>query len=79
VAYNAIILNAIYENMLKHGASVPIIKEFARILPIAWSHLIFTSRYSFVKSDGKIDIEQFIEQLEKVLLERFGIVCAEQL
>jgi len=73
VAYNAIILNAIYENMLKRGASAHIIKEFARISPIAWSHLIFTGRYSFVKSDGKIDIERFVEQLEQVLWDKLAM------
>ena len=53
VAYNAIILNSIYVKMLKNGASKEALKEFSRISPIAWSHLVFTGRYSFVKSDGK--------------------------
>ena len=73
VAYNAIILNSIYEKMLERGAPVHVLKEFLRISPIAWSHLIFTGRYSFIKSDGEIDIALFVEQLEQVLWEKFGV------
>ena len=35
VAYNAVILNKIYERMLAEGVSEDVIKEFARISPIA--------------------------------------------
>lgn len=73
VAYNAIILNSIYEKMLKRGAPAHVLKEFLRISPIAWRHLIFTGRYSFIKSGGAIDIALFVEQLEQVLWEKFGV------
>ena len=73
VAYNAIILNSVYVKMIKRGVSPEVLKEFARISPIAWSHLVFTGRYNFVKSDGRIDIALFVEQLENVLRERFGM------
>ena len=71
VAYNAIILNSIYVKMIKYGASKEVLKEFCRISPIAWSHLVFTGRYSFVKNDGKIDIALLVEKLEEILRERF--------
>lgn len=69
VAYNAIILNAIYVNMMQRGVSPEVLNKFARISPIAWSHLVFTGRYSFMKSDGRIDIALFVEQLEGLLQE----------
>jgi len=46
--------------------------EFCRISPIAWSHLVFTGRYSFVKSDGKIDIALLVEKLEELWRGRFN-------
>jgi len=72
VAYNAIILNSIYVKMIKYGASKETLKEFCRISPIAWSHLVFTGRYSFVKNDGQIDIALLVEKLEEILRERFA-------
>lgn len=72
VAYNAIILNSIYVKMIKYGASKEALKEFCRISPIAWSHLVFTGRYSFVKSDGKIDIALLVEKLEEIWHEKFN-------
>jgi len=72
VAYNAIILNSIYVKMIKYGASKEALKEFCRISPIAWSHLVFTGRYSFVKSDGKIDIALLVEKLEEIWRKRFS-------
>lgn len=70
VAYNAIILNSIYMKMIKYGASKKSLIEFCRISPIAWSHLVFTGRYSFVKSDGNIDIALLVEKLEELWLGR---------
>ena len=52
--------------MIKSGASKEALMEFCRISPIAWSHLVFTGRYSFVKSDGKIDIALLVEKLEEL-------------
>ncbi len=78
VAYNAIILNSIYVKMVKRGVSAEVLKEFARISPIAWSHLVFTGRYNFVKSDGQIDIALFVEKLEQVLRERLAVAVANK-
>jgi len=71
VAYNAIILNSIYIKMIKYGASKEVLKEFSRISPIAWSHLVFTGRYNFVKNDGKIDIALLVKKLEEAWHKRF--------
>jgi len=71
VAYNSIILNAIYEKMVKDNVSPEIIGEFARISPIAWTHLSFTGRYSFKKINRSIDVETMAEMLEVHLKKSF--------
>ena len=73
VVYNTIILNSTHSSMIEKGVAPAVLKEFARISPIAWSHLVFTGRYNFVKSDGKIDIDLFVEKLERVLRERLAM------
>jgi TnpA family transposase len=72
VAYNALILNRVYEKMLAEGVSAKILDEFARISPIAWHHLFFTGRYSFRKA-GKnaIDVAAMADMLEKHLKQSF--------
>jgi TnpA family transposase len=67
IAYNAIILNTVYERMLAARVSREIIDEFARISPIAWSHIAFTGKYNFRKSDGDIDVDAMVNELEKHL------------
>jgi TnpA family transposase len=72
VAYNALILNAVYEKMVEAGVSKNVIEEFARISPIAWRHLFFTGRYSFKKaSKASIDVEGMAALIEKHLKEAF--------
>ncbi|WP_347990131.1 hypothetical protein [Methylomonas sp. AM2-LC] len=69
--YNAIILNTVYERMLAAGTSQAIIDEFARISPIAWSHIAFTGKYNFRKSNGDIDVDAMANELEKHLKRYF--------
>ena len=72
VAYNAIILNTVYEKMVAEGVSEKILEEFARISPVAWHHLFFTGRYSFKKaSKTAIDVAAMAEMLEKHLKQAF--------
>jgi len=71
IAYNSIILNAIYEKLLQAGVSDEILEKFARISPIAWSHFVLTGRYNFMKNNGEIDIARFVAQLEKFWQEEF--------
>lgn len=75
IAYNAIILNTVYERMLAAGTSQAIIDEFARISPIAWSHIAFTGKYNFRKSNGDIDVDAMVNELEKHLKRHFWKVA----
>jgi TnpA family transposase len=67
IAYNSIILNTVYEKMVKEGVEREVIEEFSRISPIAWAHMLFTGRYSFKKKKGYIDIEEMAEMLEQII------------
>ncbi len=71
IAYNSIILNTIYEKMIKEGVSQEIIDEFARISPIAWAYIVFTGKYNFKKSGGDIDVDAMVSALEKHLKQHF--------
>jgi len=71
VAYNSTILNAVYEKMVAEGVDQEIIDEFTRISPIAWSHTLFTGRYSFKKSNGDIDVAAMARILEEHLKQNF--------
>lgn len=75
IAYNAIILNTVYERMLAAGTSQAIIDEFARISPIAWSHIAFTGKYNFRKSNGDIDVDAMANELEEHLKRHFWKVA----
>lgn len=71
IAYNSIILNTIYEKMLREGVSQEIIDKFARISPIAWVHIAFTGKYNFKKSNSEIDVEAMVNALERHLKQHF--------
>lgn len=71
IAYNSIILNVVYEKMLREGVSQEIIDRFARIPPIAWVHIAFTGKYNFKKSNGEIDLDAMTNALEKHLKQYF--------
>lgn len=71
IAYNSVILNMVYEQMLAGGVSQDIIEKFARISPIAWAHIAFTGKYNFKKSNGVIDIKAMVNALEKHLKASF--------
>lgn len=71
IAYNSIILNAVYEKMIANGTAQEVIEAFASISPIAWIHVLFTGRYNFKKSDGDIDIEAMARVLEESLKQSF--------
>lgn len=71
IAYNSLILNAVYEKMVKEGGTQEIIDEFARISPIAWAYIAFTGKYNFKKSNGGIDVDAMVSALEKHLKQHF--------
>jgi TnpA family transposase len=75
IAYNSIILNTVYEKMVRSGVKQEIIDEFARISPIAWAHILFTGRYSFYKSNGNIDVIKMAQALEIHIKQHFWKVA----
>jgi TnpA family transposase len=73
IAYNSMILNSVYEKMRANGVSQEVFDEFTRISPIAWAHTLFTGRYSFKKSNGRIDVEAMAQILEDQVKKHFWI------
>ncbi len=71
VAYNSMILNSVYQKMLANGVPQRIIDEFTRISPIAWTHALFTGRYSFKKGGGNIDVEAMAKIMEDHVKQHF--------
>lgn len=71
IAYNSIILNSIYEKMVKEGVSQETIERFSRISPISWGHIAFTGKYNFKKRIWDIDLATMIHALEKHLKKHF--------
>jgi hypothetical protein len=64
--------NFFQDGFLAEGVSKKILKEFARISPLAWHHLFFTGRYSF-KSTNKmaIDVAAMADMLEQHIKQSF--------
>ena len=67
IAYSSIILNTVYEKMLKDGVAQDVIDEFARISPVAWIHILFTGRYTFLKNTGNKILKQWLKYLKNIL------------
>lgn len=59
------------DHVIAEGVSQAIIDEFARISPIAWSHIAFTGKYNFKKSNGDIDVRAMVSEFEKHLKRHF--------
>jgi hypothetical protein len=57
--------------MLANGAPQDVIDEFTRISPISWTHPLFTGRYGFKRSSGKIEVEAMAQILENHLKQHF--------
>ncbi|CDZ76625.1 hypothetical protein BN59_00899 [Legionella massiliensis] len=55
----------------KKGVSQEIIEEFARASLIAWSHIAFTGKYNFKKSNDEIDVAAMLNTMEKHLKQYF--------
>jgi len=36
------------------------------MLPIAWSHIIFTAKYSFKRSANNINISKILDEIENI-------------
>ena len=73
IAYNAMLLNAVYLRLVQKFGEEKAKKIIGKISPVAWQHLIFTGRYRFTDAKNNIDLEQFVEMLEK----RLGEIMSE--
>ncbi len=67
IAYNAMLLNAVYLRLVQKVGEAKAKEIIGRISPVAWQHLIFTGRYRFTNGQSGIDFERFVEMLEQKL------------
>ena len=67
IAYNAILLDRLYNKLcLKHGEKVAK-RVIAKISPVAWAHLSFTGRYKFKNKQYNLHLEEMLAVLEAKL------------
>jgi len=66
IVYNAILINSLYLMLIDRHGKDKARKIISRISPIAWSHIIFTGKYSFKSSTKNIDMQGIINQIEKI-------------
>ena len=71
IAYNSMILDKIFEKMMKEGVSQEDLDRFARISPIAWAHILLTGKYKFKNKKGHIDVSKLLIVLESTVKEQF--------
>ena len=67
IAYNAMVLDRLYQRLCVTVGDKKARMIMAKISPIAWQHLIFTGRYHFKDQEGKIDLGALIAFLEEKL------------
>lgn len=72
VAYNAIILNRMYESLKQKNVPDKELEKFLRISPMSWVHIALTGKYTFGNDDDP-DISGTISALEKSL-KKNGII-----
>lgn len=67
IAYNAIILDNVYQDLARKHGEEKAKKMLAKISPVAWRHILFTGRYNFLNRKGGIDIRAIAKILEESL------------
>lgn len=67
IAYNAMILDKVYQRLCVTVGKKKAKEIMSKISPVAWQHIIFTGRYHFKDQEGKIDFDMLITLLEKKL------------
>jgi TnpA family transposase len=67
IYYNTRMLDTLHTKLKAAGASKEVLNYFIRISPVSWSHIAFTGRYSFAKTEKIIDLESLIKALEEKL------------
>ena len=67
IAYNAMILDKVYQRLYVAVDEKKAKTMMSKISPVAWQHILFTGRYHFRDQEGSIDFDGLIELLEKRL------------
>lgn len=67
IAYNAMILDKVYQRLCVAVGEKKAKAIMSKISPVAWQHILFTGRYHFRDQEGRIDFDNLIELLEKRL------------
>lgn len=64
IYYNAVILSRLLEQKQLDGDAVPV-ERLARVSPIAWRHVNFQGRYTFLESQPIPNINELAEKLRQ--------------
>jgi len=67
IAYNAMILDKLYQRLCTTVGEEKAKAILSKISPVAWQHIIFTGRYHFRDQEGTIDFDKLIALLEQKL------------
>lgn len=67
IAYNAMILDQLYQRLCVNLGEEKAKEMLRKISPVVWQHILFTGRYHFRNQKGEIDFEKLIAFLEKKL------------
>lgn len=67
IAYNATLLNQLYQRLISRVGEEKAKTAVCKISPVAWQYIIFTGRYHFKNKVGGLELENFVEILEQKL------------
>ncbi len=67
IAYNAMILDKLYQRLCVTFGEKKAKVILSKISPVAWQHIIFTGRYHFKDRKNDFDFDKLIKVLEKKL------------
>jgi TnpA family transposase len=67
VAYNTMLLNAVYLRLVKKIGEEKAKEIMRKISPVAWRHFIFTGKYRFTDTQFEIVLDEFVDMLEQKL------------
>ena len=64
IAYNATLLEHVYQRLVVRYGKASADQVIARLSPVAWQHILFTGRYHFKNHSDGIEIDKFVNILE---------------
>ncbi len=67
IAYNTMLLEEVYQRLIKRVGEDKAKAIMAKISPVAWQHILFTGRYDLLSQRGKINLDNLVVFLEKKL------------